>query len=70
MNASHAIGGTVGTSITAMLTVVLQNFQKIDPATAAAEAGLIVLALGAVAGLLQRVLPNAASHHAEDQHAQ
>jgi hypothetical protein len=56
MNQDHVIAGIGGTSATAMLATVLQHFQAIDTATASAEAGLIVLALGALAGLAQMML--------------
>lgn len=36
-----------------MLATVLQHFQAVDTATASAEAGLAVLALGALAGIVQ-----------------
>lgn len=57
MNQDHAIAGVGGVSATALLTTVLQHFQGVDPATASAEAGLLVLAAGILAGLLQAVLP-------------
>ena len=56
MNQSHAIAGVGGVSATAMLTTVLQHFQGVDPATASAEAGLLVLALGILAGLGQALM--------------
>lgn len=57
MNADHVTAGVSATSVTAMLAAVLQHFQPgLDTATAGAEAGLIVLALGGLAGLLQNYL--------------
>lgn len=53
MNQDHVIAGIGGTSVTAMLATVLTHFQGIDTATATSEASLIVLALGALAGLVQ-----------------
>lgn len=53
MNQDHAIGAAVagGPSVAVLLATVLQHFQAVDTATASAEAGLLVLALGALAGL-------------------
>jgi hypothetical protein len=56
MNQDHAIAGVGGVSTTAMLATVLQAFQHIDTATATSEAGLIVLALGALTGIVQVML--------------
>lgn len=53
MNQDHAIAGVGGVSATALLTTVLQHFQGVDPATASAEAGLVVLALGTIFGIIQ-----------------
>jgi hypothetical protein len=56
MNQDHAIAGVGGVSTTAMLATVLQYFQAVDTATASAEAGLAVLALGALAGIVQAIV--------------
>lgn len=56
MNQDHAIAGVGGVSTTAMLATVLQHFQAVDTATASAEAGLVVLAIGALAGVVQAAL--------------
>jgi len=55
MNQDHVLGAAVtgGPSATVMLAAVLEHFQGIDAATAGSEAGLLLLALGALAGVLQ-----------------
>lgn len=56
MNQDHAIGGAGVGSATLLLPTVLQHFQGVDQATASAEAGLIVLALGCLWGVVQTLL--------------
>jgi hypothetical protein len=53
MNGSHVIGTVAGGGATGMLTTVLAYFQGVPADVAASEAGLIVLALGALAGIVQ-----------------
>ena len=56
MNKDHALAGVGGVSTTAMLAGVIAHFQGVDPATASAEAGLLIIALGALGGLAQNWL--------------
>ena len=53
MNRDHVLGAAVtgGPSATVMLAAVLEHFQGVDAATAGSEAGLILVAAGALAGL-------------------
>ncbi|HJU18990.1 MAG TPA: hypothetical protein VJ770_21250 [Stellaceae bacterium] len=56
MNRDHVVAGTAGVSTTAMLATVLAHFQNVPSDVATAEAGLAVLALGAMAGLAQALI--------------
>jgi hypothetical protein len=58
VNRDHILGAAVtgGPSATIMLAAVLEHFQGIDAATAGSEAGLALLALGALAGFLNALL--------------
>lgn len=69
MNQDHAVAGIGGTSATAMLAGVIAHFQKVDPATASAEAGLIVLALGAIVGITQAALARKPAAAPDPPHA-
>jgi hypothetical protein len=53
MNRDHVVAGIGGAGGTGMLTTVLAYFQGVPADVAASEAGLIVLALGGLAGLVQ-----------------
>jgi hypothetical protein len=53
MNPDHAVGGLAATGLSGMLTTCLAYWQGVPADVAASEAGLIVLALGAVAGIVQ-----------------
>lgn len=58
MNQDHVVGAAVtgAPSATVLLANVLQHFQGIDATTAGSEAALLVLALGALAGIAQAAL--------------
>jgi hypothetical protein len=56
MNSDHAVGGLAATGLTGMLTTVLAYWQGVPADVAASEAGLAVLALGGIAGLVQALL--------------
>ncbi|MGH7054844.1 MAG: hypothetical protein ACREFA_13645 [Stellaceae bacterium] len=58
MNQDHIVGAAVtgAPSATVLLANILQHFQGIDATTAGSEAALLILALGAVAGIAQTIL--------------
>ncbi len=56
MNSDHAVGGLAATGLSGMLTAVLAYWQGVPADVAASEAGLAVLTLGAIAGLVQALL--------------
>jgi hypothetical protein len=53
MNKDHVVAGVGTISVTQMLADVLTNVLHQDPTAATSEAGLIVLAAGALWGLAQ-----------------
>jgi hypothetical protein len=61
MNSSHAVGGLAATGLSGMLTTVLAYWQDVPADVAASEAGLIVLALGAIVGIGQALLGKASA---------
>ncbi|MGH7111758.1 MAG: hypothetical protein ACREFK_15175 [Stellaceae bacterium] len=58
MNQDHIVGAAVtgAPSATVLLANILQHFQGIDATTAGSEAALLILALGALAGIAQTLL--------------
>jgi hypothetical protein len=63
VNQDHVVGAAVtgAPSAIVMLAAVLEHFQGVDAATAGSEAGLILLALGAVAGFARALLARPAT---------
>jgi hypothetical protein len=57
MNQDHVLGAAVtgAPSAAVMLAVVIAHFQGVDATTAGCEAGLVVLALGALAGSVAKL---------------
>jgi hypothetical protein len=57
MNQDHVVGAAVtgAPSATVLLANVIQHFQGVDATTAGSEAALILLALGAFAGLIAKL---------------
>lgn len=54
MNSSHVAAGVGGSSLTAMLATVIQYFQGVqDLGVANAEAGIVVILIGAVGAWLR-----------------
>ena len=58
MNQDHVLGAAVtgGPSAAVMLAAVLEHFQGVDAATAGSEAGLMLLAIGTLAGFVRALL--------------
>lgn len=52
----HAVAGTAGVSVSMMLATVIQNWQGCTADVANAEAGLVVLGLGALYGVGRALL--------------
>ncbi len=54
MDSSHVAAGVGGSSLTAMLATVIQYYQGVDSAgVAAAEAGLLLILIGALGAWLR-----------------